>query len=50
LHRPVRDTSCDAGYERLPASHEAMILWAMILMIALMARRLAEPAHLSTTH
>ena len=30
--RTVRD------YERLPASHEAMILWAMI---ALMARRLA---------
>jgi Transposase DDE domain len=34
-------------YERLPTSHEAMILWAMI---ALMARRLAEPAHLSNTH
>jgi putative transposase len=34
-------------YERLPASHEAMILWAMI---ALMARRLAQPAHLSGTH
>ena len=34
-------------YERLPASHEAMILWAMI---ALMTRRLAEPAHLSNTH
>ena len=31
-------------YERLPASHEAMILWAMI---ALMARRLAQPVHLS---
>jgi transposase len=28
-------------YERLPASHEAMVLWAMI---ALMARRLARPA------
>jgi transposase len=28
-------------YERLPASHEAMVLWAMI---ALMARRLAQPA------
>jgi transposase len=28
-------------YERLPASHEAMILWAMI---AHMARRLAQPA------
>jgi transposase len=28
-------------YERLPASHEAMILWAMI---ALMTRRLAQPA------
>ena len=27
-------------YERLPASHEAMILWAMI---ALMTRRLAQP-------
>jgi putative transposase len=39
--RTVRD------YERLPASHEAMILWAMI---ALMARRLAQPAHLSNTH
>jgi putative transposase len=34
-------------YERLPASHEAMILWAMT---ALMTRRLAEPAHLSNTH
>jgi transposase len=39
--RTVRD------YERLPASHEAMILWAMI---ALMARRLAQPAHLPNTH
>jgi len=28
-------------YERLPASHEAMILWAMV---ALMTRRLAQPA------
>jgi transposase len=34
-------------YERLPASHEAMILWAMI---ALMTRRLAQPSHLSNTH
>jgi putative transposase len=34
--RTVRD------YEHLPASHEAMILWAMI---ALMTRRLAQPAH-----
>jgi putative transposase len=33
-------------YERLPASHEAMILWAMI---SLMASRLAQPSHLSTT-
>ncbi len=33
--RTVRD------YERLPASHEAMILWAMT---ALMARRLTQPA------
>ena len=39
--RTVRD------YERLPASHEAMILWAMI---ALMTRRLAQPAQLSNTH
>src|SRR6266704_428511 len=39
--RTVRD------YERLPASHEAMILWAMT---ALMASRLAQPAHLSNTH
>jgi transposase len=39
--RTVRD------YERLPASHEAMILWAMI---ALMTRRLAQPAHLSNTY
>ena len=39
--RTVRD------YERLPASHEAMILWAMT---ALMARRLAEPTHLPNTH
>jgi transposase len=34
-------------HERLPASHEAMILWAMT---ALMACRLAPPAHLSNTH
>jgi transposase len=34
-------------YERLAASHEAMILWAMI---ALMTRRLAQPAHLSDAH
>jgi transposase len=34
-------------YERLPASHEAMIYWAMI---ALMARRLAQPAQQSDTH
>jgi transposase len=39
--RTVRD------YEHLPASHEAMITWAMI---ALMARRLAQPAHLSNAH
>jgi len=39
--RTVRD------YERLPASHEAMILWAMT---ALMACRLTQPAHLSNTH
>jgi transposase len=39
--RTVRD------YERLPASHEAMILWAMT---ALMARRLAQPSHLPNTH
>jgi transposase len=39
--RTVRD------YEHLPASHEAMITWAMI---ALMARRLARPAHLSNAH
>jgi len=38
--RPTRD------YERLPASHQAMILRAMI---ALMARRLARPVHLSGT-
>jgi hypothetical protein len=34
-------------YEQLPASHEAMILWAMI---ALMTRRLAQPAQSSGTH
>ena len=39
--RTVRD------YERLPASHEAMILWAMT---ALMACRLAQPSHLPNTH
>src|SRR5215471_2014425 len=39
--RTVRD------YEHLPASHEAMILWAMI---ALMAHRLAQPAELSNAH
>jgi transposase len=31
---------CARDYERLPAHHEAMILWAMI---TLMARRLARP-------
>jgi len=36
--RTVRD------YERLPASREAMILWAMI---SLMTRRLARPGSLS---
>jgi transposase len=36
--RTVRD------YEQLPASHEAMILWAMI---ALMTRRLTQPPELS---
>jgi transposase len=39
--RTVRD------YEHLTASHEAMILWAMI---ALMARRLAQSSHLSNAH
>jgi len=39
--RTVRD------YERLPPSHEARILWAMT---ALMASRLAQPAHLPNTH
>ena len=39
--RTVRD------YEQLPASHEAMIMWAMI---ALMTRRLAQPADLSDAH
>jgi hypothetical protein len=34
-------------YEHLPASHEAMILWAMI---ALMTRRLAQPTQLSDAH
>jgi transposase len=39
--RTVRD------YEQLPASHEAMILWAMI---ALRTRRLAPSADLSDAH
>jgi transposase len=39
--RTVRD------YEQLPASHEAMILWAMI---SLMTRRLAQPTELSDAH
>jgi transposase len=39
--RTVRD------YEHLPASHEAMILWAMT---ALMTRRLAQPAELPDAH
>jgi transposase len=39
--RTVRD------YEHLPASHEAMILWAMI---ALMTRRLTQPNELSDAH
>jgi hypothetical protein len=33
-------------YERLLASHEAMIIW---VMIALMARRLAQPTHFYQT-
>jgi hypothetical protein len=39
--RTVRD------YEHLPASHEAMILWAMT---ALMARRLTQPTEESDAH
>jgi transposase len=39
--RTVRD------YEQLPASHEAMITWAMI---ALMTRRLTQPGELSDAH
>jgi putative transposase len=39
--RTVRD------YEQLPASHEAMITWAMI---ALMTRRLTQPHDLSDAH
>jgi transposase len=39
--RTIRD------YEHLPASHEAMILWAMT---ALMTRRLAQPTELSDAH
>ena len=39
--RTVRD------HEHLPASHEAMILWAMT---ALMTRRLAQSAELSDAH
>ena len=39
--RTVRD------YETLPASHEAMILWAMI---ALMSHRLTQAADLSDAH
>jgi hypothetical protein len=38
-HRP--------DYEQLPASHEAMIMWAMI---ALMTHRLTQPAELSDAH
>jgi transposase len=30
---------CTRDYERLPASHEAMVLWAMV---ALMTQRLAQ--------
>ena len=39
--RTVRD------YEHLPASHEAMIMWATV---ALIARRLAQPTELSDAH
>jgi transposase len=39
--RTVRD------YEQLPASHEAMIIWAMI---ALMTRRLTPPGQSSDAH
>jgi transposase len=38
---------CARDYETLPASHEAMILWAMI---ALMTRRLTQPAEFSDAH
>jgi transposase len=34
-------------YEHLPASHEAMILWAMI---AFMTRRLAHTTHTACAH
>jgi hypothetical protein len=45
-HRRIRLIWADSVYngKTLPASHEAMILWAMV---ALMARRLAQPAQLS---
>ena len=42
-----KNRRCVRDYERLPASHEAMVLWAMI---PLMASRLAHPADLSNTH
>ena len=38
---------CVRDYERLPASHEAMILWAMV---ALMTHRLTRTIQLSSTH
>ena len=34
-------------HESLPASHEAMTVWAMI---ALMTRRLTQPTELSDAH
>jgi hypothetical protein len=35
-------TAATRDYEHLPASHAAMILWAIV---ALMTRRLAQPTH-----
>ena len=42
-----KNRRCVRDYERLPASHEAVILWAMV---ALMTHRLTRTTQLSSTH
>ena len=43
----IHNLGARMAYESLPASHEAMILWAVI---ALMTKRLTQPTDLSDAH